>query len=568
VATLREGLRFARYGGGVSESSGKTKAQVPSPTAVGGAARLRQGALSDRVKDPGFTPSPRDVDALVDLLADDAHAKAAERAIGRAGGAAQAAVLSRFEKAAPPLRARIVRVVGRLSQGEREPAGIPFLMNALQDADPKTRRNAVIALGHVRGTGIENALLMAWEKDPRPEMRRSIAAALGKVGSPGSLELLRSAAGADDPDLARIGQRATLMVERTESRANRGRIDPTRSPARPIDVIALARRGLEELLLGELSRISAASDLRADGPGRVHARLSGPLDALFAARTMLGFHLLLPPEPVREGQALSDAIALAITSETARAVFDAFTLGGVRYRIAWAGGGHRRADTWDTAAAIGRRAPEWVNDPTASLWELIIATRRGFVDVSIAPRALDDPRFAWRRRDVPAASHPTIAASLARVAGARADDVVWDPFVGSGAELVERALLGPYRALLGSDLDERALDAARENLAAARVAARLEAADAFSWVPNGITLIITNPPMGRRAARAPGLAARLDGFLAHAAFVLRPGGRLVWVAPWPARSRASGLRAGLALDWARTLDMGGFDAEMQRWVKS
>ena len=32
------------------------------------------------------------------------------------------------------------------------------------------------------------------------------------------------------------------------------------------------------------------------------------------------------------------------------------------------------------------------------------------------------------------------------------NDLVWDPFVGSGTELCERALLGPYRALVGSDL--------------------------------------------------------------------------------------------------------------------
>jgi precorrin-6B methylase 2 len=512
------------------------------------------------------------VDALVDLLAEETYAKAAERAIGRAGGAALDAVLSRFERAAPPLRARIVRVIGRLSQGEheseRDRVGVPLLIGALQDADPKTRRNAAIALGHVRAAGVESALLMAWETDPRPEMRRSLAAALGKVGSAQCLELLRAAASADEPEMARIGQRAILMVERTDSRAGRGRIDGTLSPSRPIDVIALARRGLEELLKGELSRISGVSNPEPDGPGRVHVRLAGPLNALFTARTMVAFQLPLPPEPVREGQPVADAIALAMTGETARAVLDAFTLGAVRYRIAWAGGGHRRADTWGTAAAIGRRIPEWVNDPTATLWELLIATRPGFVDVSIVPRGLDDPRFAWRRRDVPAASHPTIAAALARVAGARADDVVWDPFVGSGAELIERAFLGPYRALLGSDVDERALEAARENLAAARVDARLEVADAFSRAPEGITLIVTNPPMGRRAARAPGLAARLDSFVAHATTVLAPGGRLVWVAPWPARARASGLRAGLALDWSRTIDMGGFDAEMQRWVKS
>jgi 23S rRNA G2445 N2-methylase RlmL len=227
-----------------------------------------------------------------------------------------------------------------------------------------------------------------------------------------------------------------------------------------------------------------------------------------------------------------------------------------------------------------------VNDPTASLWEVVVDATPKSVDVALSPRDLADPRFPWRRRDVPAASHPTIAAALARVAGVREDDVVWDPFVGSGAELVERATLGPYRALFGSDLDARALEAARENLAAAGVEARLEQADALVHAPAGVTLVVTNPPMGRRASRTAGLADALDRFVAHVADVLASdpsgardatnrrsgrrhalGGRFVWVAPWPERARAAGARAGLKLDWARSVDIGGFDAEMQRWIR-
>jgi hypothetical protein len=74
--------------------------------------------------------------------------------------------------------------------------------------------------------------------------------------------------------------------------------------------------------------------------------------------------------------------------------------------------------------------------------------------------------------------------------------------------------------------------------------------------------------MGRRASRASGLAITLDRFVAHAAELLAPGGRLVWIAPWPERSRSAALAAGLRLDRARIVDMGGFDAEMQRWLKS
>jgi 23S rRNA G2445 N2-methylase RlmL len=526
---------------------------------------LARRPLSEAVRDPGFTPRVRDLDALVDLLVDDALEKHAERALARLGSAAVEGLRVRFEAAAPPLRARVARVLGRLGDAE---AARGTLIAALGDADAKTRRNAAIALGHARGEGVEEALLRAWESDPRPEMRRSLAASLGKVGSARSLPVLRDASRAEDAELARIGQRAAMMLERTESRGERGHVDPSRAPARPVDVVVLARRGLEELLVDELGRVQAVSAVHGAGAGRVQARLAGPMAALFAARTMLDFRFPLPAEPVRAGDTPEDAIARAVAGDAAAAVLATWTVGAARYRLAWAEGGHRRAATWAAASAIARLRPDLVNDPTASLWEARVDTRPGFVDVSLSPRALDDPRFVWRQRDVPAASHPTIAAALALVAGARDDDVVWDPFVGSGAELVERALLGKHRALYGSDLDARALDATRVNLAAAGVQADLRQGDALDLAPPGVTLIVTNPPMGRRASRTSGLADTLDRFVEHAAATLVRGGRLVWVAPWPERSRSTALAAGLRLDRARIVDMGGFDAEMQRWLKA
>jgi 23S rRNA G2445 N2-methylase RlmL len=516
------------------------------------------------VRDPGFTPGARDVDGLVDLLADDASVKAVERALGRAESVARDKLLARFAEARPPLRARIVRALGRIAADGRTTA---ILVEALGDADPKTRRNAAIALGHAGGEGVEAALLRAWTSDPRVEMRRSIAASLGKVGTVAALDVLRHAGAAGDSELSRIAERSTIMIARTASRGDAAPVQAARRPERPVEVVAFARRGIEGLLLDELSGSSAVDDVHVVGPGRVRARLKGPMSALFAARTMLSFSFPLPTEWIADGDEAPDAIARAATGDVARTIFSTWSLGPPRFRIAWTEGGHRRAVTWDVVHAIARRAPEFVNDPTSSTWELVVSTQRRFVDVDVAPRAIEDPRFSWRKRDVPAASHPTIAAALARVATAREDDVVWDPFVGSGAELVERAKLGPLRASFGSDVDPGALAVARENLEAAGVAATLDRADALVHAPAGVTLVITNPPMGRRSSRTAGLVDMLDRFVAHAACVLVPGGRLVWLSPFPQRSRAAASRAGLVLEWAQVVDMGGFDAEMQRFVR-
>ena len=559
-----EGGRYAGYGARVSTGDERPR-PPPQP-------------LAARVADPGFTPSTRDLDALIDLFADDELAAPVERAIARVGSAAIARLESRLEDAKPPIRARIVRAVARVGReaherGQPSDTSAAILVRALGDGDAKTRRNAAIGLGHVPASGAEEALVAAWTADARPEMRRSIAASLGKVGGPGVLSLLHEASDANDAELARIAGRAALMVERTAARAGAvagGRVDASKQPARPTVAVAFARSGLEELLVEELEAVDAVRGARFDGPGRVLLTLHGPPRDLFAARTMLSFSFPMAPERVESAagdDAVGEAIARALSSADARAVFDTWTAGPARYRIAWADGGHKRAATWNAARAIARRAPWLTNDPTQSTWEIEVSARDARVDVAIVPRAIHDPRFAWREGDVPAASHPTIAAALARIAGVRGDDVVWDPFVGSGAELIERGLLGPYRALVGSDVDDRALAVARGNLQAAGLTGRLERSDALAFAPADVTLIVSNPPMGRRASRVAGLADFLDAFVAHAARTLKKSGRMVWIAPWPKRSRSVAESVGLRLDWARSVDMGGFGAEIQRWVK-
>jgi 23S rRNA G2445 N2-methylase RlmL len=121
--------------------------------------------------------------------------------------------------------------------------------------------------------------------------------------------------------------------------------------------------------------------------------------------------------------------------------------------------------------------------------------------------------------------------------------------------------------LIGSDVDAKALAAAAANLTSAGLAHTLAEADATTHAPPGVTLIVTNPPMGRRVHRGD-VAPLLTDFLRHAARVLQPGGRLVWISPVPRATHSVALDAGLRCRRTQTVDMGGFTGQLEVWVRA
>jgi 23S rRNA G2445 N2-methylase RlmL len=221
---------------------------------------------------------------------------------------------------------------------------------------------------------------------------------------------------------------------------------------------------------------------------------------------------------------------------------------------------------WRIAGDVATRRPDLVNDPVDSTWQVHVSEDGAQVRVSLEPRKLEDPRFAYRVADIPASSHPTVAAALARLAVIHsahpADDVVWDPFVGSGLELCERARLAPVRRLVGTDVSPEALTAARANLDSAGVEAELSIADASAHAPSGTTVIVTNPPMGKRLLRGRAHAL-VEEMVGRAARILPPGGLLCWISPVPGQTRARAADSGLRVVEASPIEMGGFASEIQ-----
>lgn len=517
--------------------------------------------LASALLDPGFTPGEKHLEPLFTLLdqASREEAPRIERLLGRGGERVLAAVLARLPSTPPNLRARLVNVLGRLG----DPRASVALRACLEDGDPRVARRAATALGKLDADP-ENqaALVAAWQRGDTG-LKKSVAEALGKVGGTEAQALLAGTTD-EDPELARIVKNARLLLERRHSRGAESTVLTDVRLGLSVPLLVRARRGLGELLASELRPLGSA---RPISESVVELAFDGTLADLFVARTALEFGVRIELDAHAEAK-LPEAVARALATDTARHVLATWTRGAPRYRLSFADGGHRRALVFAIADAIGRALPELVNDPRGESWEIVVVAREERPHLVLVPKAFDDPRFAYRKRDVRAASHPTVAAALARTAGARANDVVWDPFLGSGLELIERARLGPYRTLLGSDLDAAALAAARENFAGAGIQVDLRSGDATELQPEGVTLIITNPPMGRRLLRDRTLGALLDAFVAHAARVLVPGGRLVWLSPLPERTRARARTARLDAPAGPLVDMGGFEAELQTLRKT
>lgn len=523
--------------------------------------------IATLVADPGFTPGIRRLGELLDLVVggDETLVKHAERAVLRIetqyAERVSTETVARARSASRPARARLTHLVGRLAQEKRDPAGgaLAWLMEALADGDPKTRRAAARGLGKLPTTKtIETALATAFDGAENDDDKRAFAAALGKTGGESARSRLEGSEHG----------RAALIASRELARKAPSAIDTARAPGEPVRIRFHTRSGLESILEEEIgSRFGKA---RLASPGVVEVELKGPLSEALSVRTAthVGFALAA----VERSEDLAADITRVVSSNEALAVFRTFTTRSgtdvpIRFRIVFARGGHRRAIVWRTAELVQAARRELLNDPTESTWEVIVDEVGSKLFLELVPRAYRDERFAYRQDMVAASSHPTIAAALALVAPRRDDDVVWDPFTGAGAELVERARLGKYSRLVGTDVDARAIAAARANLRRAGVEdAALSTADACAFSPEGVTLIVTNPPMGRRVHRGTH-ADLLERFVTRAADVLVPGGALVWIVPEPRAIRARAEAVGLVLARANSVDMGGFSAELSVYQK-
>lgn len=114
----------------------------------------------------------------------------------------------------------------------------------------------------------------------------------------------------------------------------------------------------------------------------------------------------------------------------------------------------------------------------------------------ITPRPLS--ARSWRECNMSGGLNATIAYAAHKLAGQRDNDRIFNPMCGSGTLLIERALMGPYDAMVGVDLSAQAVACARTNIRAARRDIEVAQVDALhTGLPaRSFDLIIADLPWG------------------------------------------------------------------------
>jgi len=369
--------------------------------------------------------------------------------------------------------------------------------------------------------------------------------------------------------------RALRKVEANVARAEApGRLlmDTPLAPDVGILLHLRCRSGLEDIVAGELAdrhELGLPLEEVRRRPGLVIAKAAGPLTLVDVYSLRCFATVGFVPGSFQRGSDPATALANLLSSATARQIFETFTDGRARYRLEFPDRGHQRHLIRRIADLAYEKCPALLNDSREALWQVDLRPEAGVIE--LVPRLRPDPRFAYRTGDVPAASHPPLAACMARVAELEPSDSVWDPFCGSGLELIEADRVAPGCQLFGTDRSAAAIETTRANFASAgipTVQVRLAASD-FRDVfhtglvaPGSLSAILTNPPLGRRV-QIPDLHGLIQDLFDTAATALAPGGRLILVNPLAIVPRGSRLKK----TFSRRVDLGGFACYLERYTR-
>ena len=352
--------------------------------------------------------------------------KALDLDIQAAGGETPAPALSALVAAAKKEAAR--RYIDDAFPRDR-------LYAALAHEDPKARKNAARLIGALENRKDAPQLITALEAEMTRFVRPSMLLALGALGGKAAREYLAALPEpvSDIPEEEKHAREEAEALRRARARLMEVASHPFIGLSRPRAAVLAAPAGVSSLLIQELKSHSIPADPVGEEMVRVTTQ---DMAALYRARC---FTEALFPRG--EGTAVDPAaVANVVREPLLHLLRDA--LEGPEpypYRVECPTLENRGAFIAALAAALDTGA--LLNSPSQYDLELRLLTGQdGTLSAYCKLYTLDDPRFSYRRRALPASMHPATAACVARYAAGflkkKEDIQVLDPFCGSGTLLI------------------------------------------------------------------------------------------------------------------------------------
>lgn len=299
--------------------------------------------------------------------------------------------------------------------------------------------------------------------------------------------------------------------------------------------------GLERIAAQEIQVRLAGSLVAETAPGVVHFDYAADPRPLLSLGTVEDVFVLLAREQLdmaRPGLVQAENMAATAAGfETALATLRALRPRKVRrvtFRVVvQRPSGHHayvRPELGRRVAhGVKQKFPRWKQVDENSVLELWVLQRGA--DTTLGLRLSDRTmrHRTYKQASVPASLRPVAARAMVICSQPEDSDVFLDPMCGAGTILIERGEHGRYRQLLGGDIDPEAVAATRTNVGPRYKPIQIRHWDATALPMDAasVSRVVSNLPFGRKIAARGGTRVLYRAFLAEAARVLAPGGRLV-----------------------------------------
>ncbi|NJL55583.1 methyltransferase [bacterium] len=469
-----------------------------------------------------------DLPSLISQLAqeDNEIAKDAGDAILSVGVLATTSLLEATPIAPTHAKRRLVFLLGEIARREdADPRKIgQVLANSLSDEDWKVRKNAAVSLGKAKQRSTLQAVKQRLEVESDPRVRVSLILSLGHLVGAADTDALNNIILTTESEKS-AAQKVTDKL--LSMREDTPKIDVETAILPAVECELWCRKGVAEILKSECIYRHIDAEIITSDRVRVAGVLS--INQLLNIRTALFPVLAIEmtgdfADPYHLGRLF---VKTDVASEMRR-----ITEGTeVTYRL-----------TFDIVNFPRKRRIEWIerftagaqgliNRATGYSWDIIVKSTPNTLLFGVRPANVSDNRFSYRKSTIPAALHPTLAAAAAQLVPGKADDIVVDPFCGSGTLLAERAVSAPYARMEGFDINPQAFQAAHANLEGFKeIFLRKTSFKTLSKIKD-VSLIITNPPYGQRVSNREHARSMQFDLDALASTALKDGGYLIVFRP-------------------------------------